>query len=83
MCSGVRAVTPEDEADMLANPIDAEATLTDVGAKGGFGEESYSTTARTFVHPPFLPRTPIHPSCIQLLHASVHTDSFQANLKWL
>lgn len=47
----VRAVTPEDEADMAANPIDPEVELTAIGAKGTFGEESYSTTARTWLRP--------------------------------
>ena len=38
-CSGVRGVTPEDEADMAAFPIDEEADLKAVGAKGPFGEK--------------------------------------------
>jgi hypothetical protein len=38
-CSGVRKVTTEDEADMAAFPIDEEADLKAVGAKGPFGEK--------------------------------------------
>lgn len=38
-CSGVREVTPEDEVDMKAFPIDEEADLRSVGAKGPFGEK--------------------------------------------
>jgi hypothetical protein len=37
--SGVREVTPEDEADMAAFPINEEADLKSVGAKGPFGEK--------------------------------------------
>lgn len=49
--NGVRAVTREDEADMTANPMDAEVALEEIGAKGGYGEASYSTTARTWLRP--------------------------------
>ena len=40
LCSGVRDVTPEDEADMAAFPINEEADLKSVGAKGPFGEKA-------------------------------------------
>jgi acetylornithine deacetylase/succinyl-diaminopimelate desuccinylase-like protein len=49
---GVVEPTPEDEADMKAFPIDEEAELLEaVGAKGPFGEQGYSTTARTWLRP--------------------------------
>lgn len=48
---GVREVTPDDEADMAAFPIDEDADLKAVGAKGPFGEKGYSTTARTWLRP--------------------------------
>lgn len=35
----MREVTPEDDADMEAFPINEEADLKSVGAKGPFGEK--------------------------------------------
>ena len=54
--SDVRLATAEDNADIAANPVDAEAQLAAIGAKGGFGEEGFSTTARTCGSTAPLPR---------------------------
>ena len=45
-CSGVRAMSLEDEEDIAAFPHDEEAELTQLGALEYVGEAGYSTIAR-------------------------------------